>query len=106
LFTGGFGHVLANGLQTYQFDLRNKAKIGCVEGKERQLPGNRCRRDKGVGNLQIMAFGIAFDEISGEGRYRFVYLNDLVIFKSFLNAPDLIRIKRADKEFHHGNGRQ
>jgi hypothetical protein len=71
-------------LQTYQLDLRNKVKIGCVEGKERQLSGDRCRRDKGVGDLQIMAFGITFDEIPGEDRDRFVNLNDLIILEGFL----------------------
>jgi hypothetical protein len=83
---------LIKALQTYQLDLRNKVKIGCVEGKERQLPGNRCGRDKRVGNLQIMAFGIAFDEIPGEGRDRFVNLNDLIILKGFFNASDLMQI--------------
>jgi hypothetical protein len=92
-------------LQTYQLDLRNKVKISCVEGKKRQLSGNRCRRDEGIGNLQIMAFGITFDEIPGEGRDRFVNLNDLIIRKGFFNASDLMQIKRSDKEFHYGNGR-
>jgi hypothetical protein len=79
-------------LQTYQLDLRNKVKIGCVEGKERQLPGNCCRSDKGVWDLQIMTFGITFDEIPGEGRDCFVNLNDLIILKGFFNASDLMQI--------------